>query len=83
MTVAEWLQKEGFVYDEAAEMWMVPGAANPKDNCIPKSLVDQAEADAGIATILFNDHRLRLRTQHRGVDQHPRIREWTRKGRIE
>jgi hypothetical protein len=81
MTVAEWLEKQGYVLD--GTRWVIPGADDKLATCIEKTLVDQAEADSGVASLIFSDVRTRQRVTGRGIDQHPRINEWTRKGKVQ
>ena len=77
-----WLQARGFVYNEATETWEAPGAPDKKSH-IKKADVDNAAAGGGIKELIRNDVNLQQLVGYKGIDRHPRIREWTRKGKIE
>lgn len=78
----EWLKSKGFVYNEAEETWEIPGAPDKKSR-VKKVAVDNAEAGQGVEDLIRNDVNLQQLVGYRGIDRHPRIREWTRKGKIE
>jgi hypothetical protein len=77
-----WLKARGFVYNEADETWEAPGASDKKSR-IAKAAVDSAEAGQGVEELIQNDVNLQQLVGYKGIDRHPRIREWTRKGKIE
>lgn len=78
----EWLKSKGFVYNAADETWEIPGAPDTKGR-VKKAAVDSAEAGKGVEELIRNDVNLQQLVGYPGIDRHPRIREWTRKGKIE
>jgi hypothetical protein len=84
MSKAEaWLRSKGFVFNEADQTWEIPGAADKKKSCVKKADVDTAEAGGGVEELIQNDVNLQQLVGYKGIDRHPRIREWTRKGKVE